>query len=227
MMDDYDHHRRHDVNYMRHGPNVIDPEGHATDLITDWAVDFLKQQSADRPFLMYLAYNAPHTPIQPPEDWLQRVMQRETNISPERAKLVALIEHMDHGIGQVVRTLKDRKLAQNTLVVFTSDNGGQLDVGANNGPLRDGKQSVYEGGLKVPLAVVWPERIAAGSTTDFACLSMDLLPTLFDAAGIQITHPVEGRSLLPTLLGQRQDALRDVWYFSRREGGLSYGGKTA
>ncbi|MEQ9066767.1 MAG: sulfatase-like hydrolase/transferase, partial [Gimesia chilikensis] len=137
MMDDYYHHRRHDVNYMRFNEQQVDPEGHATDLFTEWTCDFLKQQAqTEQPFFLYLAYNAPHTPIQPPADWLEKVKQREAGIDPARAKLVALIEHLDAGIGEVVKTLDETGLSENTLVIFSSDNGGQLSAGANNGDLR-------------------------------------------------------------------------------------------
>jgi arylsulfatase A-like enzyme len=227
MMDDYYHHRRHDVNYMRKGNTVIDPEGHATDLFSDWAIEFLNEQTnAKNPFLLYLAYNAPHTPIQPPDAWLQKVQQREPGITPVRAKLVALIEHMDDGIGKVIAALKRNGQWQNTIIVFTSDNGGQLDAGANNGPLRDGKQSVYEGGLKVPMCVVWPDHVQPETETPLAAMSMDILPTLFQTANIAVPEDLDGRSFLPTVLGDTQPALRTQWLFTRREGGLRYGGKT-
>ena len=227
MMDDYYHHRRHDVNYMRLNRQVINPEGHATDLFTEWACDYIKGRKGEhQPFFLYLAYNAPHTPIQPPEDWLAKVKARETGITEKRAKLVALIEHMDDGIGKVLDCLDQVGEAGNTIVVFSSDNGGQLNVGANNGPLRDGKQSVYEGGLKVCTCVRWHGRVKAGEQTDFQAMSMDILPTLFDAIDLDIPHGIEGRSFLPTLMGKSQPELRDVWFFRRREGGNRYGGKT-
>ncbi|MCH7686328.1 MAG: sulfatase-like hydrolase/transferase [Planctomycetes bacterium] len=226
MMDDYYNHRRHGINYMRLNRREIDPAGHATDLFTDWACDYLRSQTAQRPFFLYLAYNAPHTPIQPPADWLEKVKQREPGISEKRAKLVALIEHMDRGIGTVMQTLRQTGLAEKTIVVFSSDNGGQLSAGANNGPLRDGKQSIYEGGLKVPTAVVWPGRITPGSQTETHAMSMDLFPTLLEAAGVNIGHEIDGVSFLPTLLGKSQPELRTHWFFRRREGGSRYGGKT-
>jgi arylsulfatase A-like enzyme len=226
MMDDYYHHRRHDINYMRLGTELIDPDGHATDLFTQWTVDFLDEHDQSQPFLLYLAYNAPHTPIQPPEDWLAKVFSREPGMDVKRARLVALIEHMDHCIGQVVAALRERDLFENTIIVFTSDNGGQISVGANNGDLRDGKQSVYEGGLKVPMAVVWPDHVAAGAQSDVRCLSMDILSTVFDACEIPISHEIEGRSFLPALMKKQQPPLRESWFFTRREGGLRYGGKT-
>ena len=128
MMDDYYNHRRHSINYMRHNEDEVDPKGHATDLFTQWACEYLQERAiAKQPFFLYLAYNAPHTPIQPPEDWLEKVKQREPEMSLQRAKLVALIEHMDDGIGKVMKTLAETDLDSNTLVIFTSDNGGQLE----------------------------------------------------------------------------------------------------
>ncbi|MCA9038819.1 MAG: sulfatase-like hydrolase/transferase [Planctomycetaceae bacterium] len=227
MMDDYYAHRRHDINYMRINEQTIDPEGHATDLFTTWAIEYLQQQQdADEPFFLYLAYNAPHTPIQPPEEWVAKVKQREPGIEEKRAKLVALIEHMDDGIGQVLAALEEAELSEETFVFFTSDNGGQLSVGANNGPLRDGKQSMYEGGIKVPAIARWPGKIAAGSTTEFIGMSMDLFPTALELNERKRPEEIDGHSILPTLLGKDQGPLRDELYFTRREGGTTYGGKT-
>ncbi|NRB50873.1 MAG: sulfatase-like hydrolase/transferase [Saprospiraceae bacterium] len=227
MMDDYWKHRRHDINYMRRDTEIIDPEGHATDLFTKWSVDYIKDQAkADQPFFLYLAYNAPHFPVQPPEDWLAKVKAREPGLTEKRAKLVAFIEHLDDGIGQVIQALKDSGQYDNTIIVFTSDNGGLLRDAANNGPLRDGKQSVYEGGLKVPTVMVWKDKILAGSSSKYKALSMDLFPTLVEAAGLKTTHAIEGKSFLPTLLGQEQSDIDRPLFFSRREGGSRYGGLT-
>jgi arylsulfatase A-like enzyme len=213
---------------MRLNEAEIDPPGHATDLFSTWASDYLRDRATkrDQPFFLYLAYNAPHTPIQPPEEWLERVKQRESGIDQSRARLVALIEHMDDGIGRVMATLKETGLADNTLVLFSSDNGGQLSVGANNGPWRDGKQSMYEGGLRVPFCAVWPGRIRPGSRSDRIALTMDLHPTICEAAGASFNHAIEGRSILPTLLGNGQRPEDRDLFFHRREGGDRYGGLT-
>ena len=227
MMDDYYKHRRHNINYMRLNKQQIDPPGHATDLFSKWACEYLRQQSQeDRPFFLYLAYNAPHTPIQPPKDWYDRVRQRHPDLGPRRAKLVALIEHLDHGIGQVLDCLRSTGLDQKTLVVFTSDNGGQISAGANNGPLRDGKQSMYEGGLKVPAGIVWPGRIEAGSRCAAGCITMDLFPTLCEVAGVAVEHPIEGRSLNDLLHGRAESLPERDLFFHRRGGGSRYGGLT-
>jgi arylsulfatase A-like enzyme len=225
MMDDYYLHRRHDVNYMRRDGETIDPQGHATELFTDWTCDYLRERTeTSSPFFIYLAYNAPHTPIQPPEDWLAKVKDREAGITDERAKLVALIEHMDAGIGKVIETLAKTGLSKSTLVIFSSDNGGQLSAGANNGATRDGKQSMYEGGLKVPTCAVWPGKISAGTRTDHIGITMDLYPTICEAAGVSVDHQVDGISLLPTLVGQEQVTSDRDLFFHRREGGNQYGG---
>jgi arylsulfatase A-like enzyme len=225
MMDDYYNHRRHGNNYMRLDGKEIDPEGHATDLFTQWSIDYINDHAKTQwPFFLYLAYNAPHTPIQPPADWLDRVKKREPGIDEKRAKLVALIEHLDDGIGKVITALKDAGISDNTLVIFTSDNGGQLGVGASNGPLRAGKQDMYEGGIRVPMCAVWPGKIQPGTSSERVALTMDLYPTICEAAGAKMSHEIDGRSILPTLLGKSQPAEDRFLFWVRREGG-AYGGR--
>jgi arylsulfatase A-like enzyme len=225
MIDDYYKHRRHGINYFRENEKEIDPPGHATDLFTEWAIDYLDDRKGKKePFFLYLSYNAPHTPIQPPADWLAKVKARENGITDQRAKLVALIEHLDDGIGQVIAALKKNGQDKNTLIIFSSDNGGQLSVGARCGNHRGGKQDMYEGGLKVPTCAVWPGHIKPGMRSNLRGLSMDIYPTACEAAGAKVPKYVEGVSLLPTLLGKPQIIKRDM-IFVRREGGRLYQGQ--
>jgi len=228
MMDDYVEKRRQGFNYMRKDLEVIDPPGHATDLFTQWSVDYIKERAPkEEPFFLYLAYNAPHFPVQPPADWLGKIKEREPQLSEKRAKLVAFIEHLDDGIGQVIEALKSTGEYDNTIIVFTSDNGGLLRDEANNGNLRNGKQSVYEGGLRVPTSIVWKKGgIPAGSDSDYKALTMDLYPTLLEAAGGEVEHPIEGKSFLNILKGEAQSDRDRPLYFTRREGGRAYGGLT-
>jgi arylsulfatase A-like enzyme len=206
MMDDYWDHRRHGINYMRCNETEIDPEGHATDLFTQWSVEELKKQAeSERPFFLYLAYNAPHDPIHPPKDWLERVKAREEGISDKRAGMVALIEHLDDGIGRVLTALEMSGLSGNTIVVFTSDNGGKLKYGAGNGPLRADKTHLYEGGIKVPTCIRWPGRIEPGQVTDFHALTMDIVPTLAHLCDVSIGHNIEGQSFDKLLLEGNQE----------------------
>lgn len=227
MMDDYWTHLRGGVNFMRRNREVVDPKGHATDVFTDWACEYLTERArAKKPFFLYLAYNAPHDPIQPPPEWLDRVRQREPSMNPKRQKLVALIEHLDSGIGRVLDTLDRLKLANNTLVIYTSDNGGVLANGANNGPWRGEKCHMYEGGLRVPGAARWPARIQAGSRTSRFTLTMDIFATVAEVAGAKPPAGIDGVSFLPALSGHDTPDTPREFYFVRREGGIAYGGKT-
>ncbi|MFT5130731.1 MAG: arylsulfatase A-like enzyme [Rhodothermales bacterium] len=226
MMDDYYTHTRHGNHYMQDGTEDMRPKGHATDLFSSWAVDYIGRRVNDpNPFFLYLAYNAPHTPIQPPKDWLEKIKAREPDMSDTRAKLVALIEHMDFGIGQVLTAIDEFGFSDDTLVIFASDNGGQCNVGASNGALRGCKQEMYEGGIRVPMGARWPGKIAADSATDLRAMSMDIYATACEAAGADFAHVIEGKSFLPTLLGRPQTFDRDL-FWTRREGGNRYMGKT-
>jgi arylsulfatase A-like enzyme len=227
MMEDYWTHLRRGQNFMRHNTEVVDPQGHATDVFTDWACRYLRERANQpQPFFLYLAYNAPHDPVQPKPDGLAKVQARAPGMDEKRAKLVALIEHLDAGLGQVLDTLDQTGLAANTLVIFTSDNGGVLANGANNGPWRSGKTHMYEGGLRVPGVARWPGQVAPGSHTERTALSMDIFATALEAAGLPPAVGVDGVSFLPTLRGEAQpEPARDL-YFLRREGGAAYQGAT-
>ena len=227
MMDDYWTHLRHGQNFLRLNGQPINPTGHATDVFTGWACDYLQQQAkTGGPFFLYLAYTAPHGPIQPPADWLEKVKRREPNLSEKRAKLVALIEHLDHGIGQVLETLDRTGLTTNTLVIFNSDNGGNLEDEANNGPWRSGKQHMYEGGLRVPGIVRWPGVVKSGSSTERMTMTMDIFATVCEVVGVNPPSQIDGLSFLSALTGKDESSPKRDLYFVRREGGLTYGGKT-
>lgn len=225
MMDDYTIHLRHGNNYMRLNEEVVKPDGHATDVFTDWALNYLDSvKNSDNPFFMYLAYNAPHDPVQPPDEWLLKVRSREKNVSEKRARLVALIEHLDWNIGRVLSYLEKSGKLKNTLVVFTSDNGGVLSLGANNGRFRGGKQDMYEGGIRVSTAFMWKKWIIPGSSCSSVALTMDLFPTLCEVAGSQNLEQIDGLSLWPILSGVKKELQPRTIFFVRREGNLKYGG---
>jgi arylsulfatase A-like enzyme len=225
MMDDYTNKRRFGKNYMRLNQDSIDPAGHATDVFTDWSVEYIRERAKQKtPFFLFLSYNAPHFPVQPPEAYIERVKKREPGISDTRAKLVAFIEQTDDAIGSVISALKESGQYENTLIIFTSDNGGHLPTGANNGPLRDGKQSMYEGGLRIPAIVSWPAKIKSGAVSTQMNLTMDIFPTLAELTGVNIDQRIEGRSFLNTLMSNEKQEADRVLYFTRREGG-PYGGK--
>jgi arylsulfatase A-like enzyme len=227
MMDSYTTHRRHGKNYMRRNSEVIVPEGHATDLFSDWTAEYLRgrAKTPDQPFFLFLAYNAPHFPIEPPKDWLAKVMQRAPEMDKARARNVAFVEHLDAGIGRVLAALDDTGLAENTVIVFTADNGGSLPHAQNNDPWRGGKQDHYDGGLRVPFMVRWPGQIQAGSRSDYAGLVFDLFPTFTELAGMQPADGLDAVSLVPLFKGGKITGPRDL-YFVRREGGFDFGGSS-
>lgn len=228
MMDDYYTHLRTKVNYLRKNKETITAQGHATDVFTDWAIDYANSRKGKKePFFLYFAYTAPHDPIQPPEDWLAKVKEREPKMKKKRRKLVALIEHMDANIGRFVEALKANGQWENTLFIFTSDNGGAPWHGANNGAHRGTKGSLWEGGHKVPTIAVWPGEIKPGSESDFVAATMDLFPTALEAAGAKPVEGIDAESILQELTqGDQPDLERDlIWV--RREGGKRFKGQAA
>jgi arylsulfatase A-like enzyme len=227
MMDSYTTHLRHGINYMRRNTEVIEPKGHATDIFSDWAVEYLRKRAKvkDQPFFLYLAYNAPHFPIEPPAEWLARVKARGPQLNEARAKNVALVEHLDDSIGRVLAALKENGLEENTVVAFTSDNGGSLPHAQNNDPWRGGKQDHYDGGLRVPFMVRWPAQIKAGSRSDYAGLNFDLFPTFLELSDAKPAVDLDAVSLVPVLNGGVITSPREL-YFVRREGGIACGGKS-
>jgi arylsulfatase A-like enzyme len=226
MMDSYTDHRRHGHNYLRLNETAIEASGHATDVFTDWAIAYLRDRAREpgRPFFLYLAYNAPHFPIEPPEDWVARVKARAPDMPDLRARAVAFDEHLDDAIGRVLAALDETGLARETMVVFTSDNGGSLPHGQRNDPWRGGKQDHYDGGLRVPFAIRWPARVAAGSRSAYAGQTFDIFATLLDLAGVAAPDSMDAVSLAPVLRGDGMDTASRDLYFVRREGGPAHGG---
>lgn len=192
------------------------------DALTDKAVAFLRsQRGAAQPFLLWLSHYYVHTPIRSRATWLAEkyATRLPAGSDPRRAVFAAMVESMDHYVGEVLRALEEAGLRQNTLVIFTSDNGGHPEFSAN-GPRRGSKWNVYEGGLRVPWIVRWPERIPAGAINDGRFVGTDLLPTLAAAAGVSLPAGVtlDGRNVLPVWRGE-QVALAAtnqrtfVWHF--------------
>jgi arylsulfatase A-like enzyme len=225
MMDDYYTHKRAGVNWMRENTKEINPEGHhATDLFTNWTLSFLEaQKKQEKPFFLFLAYNAPHDPVQPPQEWLDKIQKREINASLKRQKLIALIEHLDFNVGRVLSALKNNKLDDNTIVVFTSDNGGSLQHGASNLPFSGGKGDMLEGGIRVPCIVKLPFA-NQGRTINDPLLLMDFYSTLIKFGGGKDNFQLPSTSINSLFNLPPNTANRNmVWV--RREGN-KYGGKS-
>jgi arylsulfatase A len=190
-------------------------DGYVTHLITKHAVSFIRSQK-DKPFCLYLPHEAPHYPYQGPNDSAEREVgnvKRTTGSREDIRKAYReMVEEMDKGVGEVMAELKKHNLDENTLVLFFSDNGANKN--GNNGPLRGSKGSNWEGGHRVPCIARWPGRIKAGSKNDDLAITLDVMPTLLDAAGVAVPkgHKLDGTSLLPTLTGTAKSKSRQlVW----------------
>ncbi|GAA4282198.1 sulfatase family protein [Gaetbulibacter aestuarii] len=222
MMDDYYTHRRAGVNWMRENEQEIDPQGHATDLFTDWTLDYLeKHRKEKKPFFLYLAYTAPHNPVQPPENWLEKVQKREPDASLKRQKLIALIEHLDYNVGRILDYLKASHLDKNTIVVFTSDNGGALHYGASNQPYSGGKGDLLEGGIRIPCLVKLPNH-SKNAMSDSPILLMDFYPTLVELAKGKTENELPSKPINELLERDKVPSREMVWM--RREGFI-FGGR--
>ncbi|HEX5790755.1 MAG TPA: sulfatase-like hydrolase/transferase [Luteolibacter sp.] len=226
MMDDYLKCTRGGKNFLRLNREVVQPTGHATDMFTDWAIDYLKERKQEpaKPFFLMLAYNAPHYPMQPPKEWEDKVRQREPGMSKARVRSVAFVEHLDDAVGRVLGALDENGFAGNTVVVFTCDNGGSLPHHQNNDPWRGGKQDHYDGGLRVPFMLRWPAKVKPGSRCDEAGLNFDLFPTFIELAGGKPSATLDAVSMVSLLEGKPAKAAGRELYFVRREGG-NYGGE--
>ena len=205
------------------------------DFMTIAAFDFIRQHR-DGPFLLHMHWTIPHA-----NNEGGRVLGDGMEIpdygayadrdwpNPEKG-FAAMVTHMDRDVGRLFALLKELGIDDETLVFFTSDNGPHQEGGHNheffdsNGPLKGYKRSMHEGGIRVPMIVRWPGRIAPGSTTDLPSAFWDFLPTACDVAGIEIPQKIDGISYLPTLLGQgdRQKE-HEYLYWASQEGETSVG----
>jgi len=182
----------------------INDDGYLTNRLTEEAVAFIDRHKS-KPFFLYLAYNAVHAPAEAPLEDIQAFQTKFPNLSPERAVLMAMLKHLDDGVGEVVGKLKRDGLFDNTLLFFLTDNGGSKAMSADNTPLRGFKGSLYEGGIRTPFLVSWPNKFAGGRSLETPVMSFDLLPTTLDALGLLApSSEMAGKSLLPLLTGQTE-----------------------
>ncbi len=196
----------------------INDEGYLTNRLTEEAVAFI-DRNKDQPFFLYLAYNAVHAPAEAPQADIDAYRKRFPGITDKRVILMAMLEHLDDGVGEVVTKLKQEKLFDNTILFFLTDNGGSRAMSADNTPLRGFKGSLYEGGIRTPFIVSWPARFSGGRSIDTPVISLDILPTALDAIGVlPAENDFDGKSLLP-LLSAQSTSHHDTLYWS--EGGKS------
>lgn len=203
---------------------------YSTDYLTDKAVEEIKA-TKDQPFFLYFAYNVPHTPIQGREDLVKYF---EAKVDPsaihKNPTYAAMVKSLDLSVGRVLETLKEVKAADNTLVFFISDNGGltqrygKHDEFTENLPLRRGKGSAYEGGVRVPAIAYWPGVTPAGTVSDTPIMTIDLFPTFLEVANLSVDPKlkanVDGTSLVPLFKNPAHTFDRDLfWHYPHYHAG--------
>jgi arylsulfatase A len=206
------------------------------DLVEKEALDFIRAHQ-DHPFFLYVPFTIPHVSMQVPADslaeykdlWDDPPYDGSRGYLPHpkpRAAHAAMITRMDRSVGRILDLVAQLGLDQNTLVMFSSDNGSIDLVGGHdlkffeaNGPLRDGKGLLYEGGIRIPFIARWPGRIRPGAVCEFPGAFYDLLPTFAELAGARVPADLDGVSLAPTLLGQGDQKLHDFFYWEIPSGG--------
>ena len=231
----------------RNGKDIRSPEGdYLTDTLTDEAIGFIQtittrnnEQRTKNPFFIYLAYNAPHAPLQGKTEDLQHLHPDHQPANPsnginwtdygKRQNYAAMVYAVDRGVGRIVKALKDPNndgssvdsIESDTLIVFLSDNGGKILQAANNAPLRDDKGSAHEGGIRVPMFMHWPGHAPAGKVFDHPVSALDLYPTFAGLANARLPSGknLDGRDIWSDLLAGTNPRPNEPLFWVRHHGG--------
>ena len=224
-------------DFQRNGV-AIDDQGYETFLLGDEAARWIVARDSERPFFLYVPFIAPHTPLQAPEDLVakyadlsdERESTRSNNsersrrfrrllLQPSaRPMYAAVVDALDQAIGRILEALDDEGIADDTIVLFFSDNGGAAYAtgGADNVPLRGGKGDTFEGGVRVVSVLRWPGHVPAGARMSSIMSVMDVFPTLAEAAGVERGNErkLDGRSMWPTIAEGKPIPREDLLYFA-------------
>ncbi len=184
-----------------------------TNLIMDKTIEFLKT-TGNKPFFMYYSPYAVHAPLQPVKSLLPKYKNKAEWNGQKNAKYATMVENLDTQIGRMIRYLKESGKLNNTFILFISDNGGVYRF-TKQWPLRAGKGSYYEGGIREPMFINWPGKIAGGAKIDVPVTNLDIYPTLLNVAGVNVPDgkTIDGRSVLPIIKGARIAPRPLFWHF--------------
>lgn len=217
---------------------------YSPELMQNELIQFI-EESKDHPFFMYYASPIPHAPLQAPKKWMDYYVKKFGDEEPytgdqgyfphryPRACYAAMVSYFDEQVGEIVATLKELNLYENTLIIFSSDNGPTYNGGTDSPwfdsakPFKSergwGKGYLTEGGIRIPMIVQWPVKIAPGTKTDLISAHYDVMPTLCELAGVEPANNIDGISFLPTLLGKENQKEHEFLYWEFP----SYGGQQA
>lgn len=221
---DYFTHKQHGVTDWYRNNQVVEEEGYTTTLLGNDAVKYISDHDTNKPFFVYLAFNAPHTPYQAPQDYLDKYASIE---DPSRRAYAASITALDDQVARVIETLDKKGLREKTMIVFHSDNGGtfnpmfagegdmsKIKIPCDNGPYREGKGSIYEGGTRVPAFVNFPGQIKGGTSVEGMLHVTDMFPTIVSLAGgvTDKCKPLDGSNVWTTLSAGAASPRTEVVY---------------
>jgi arylsulfatase A-like enzyme len=216
----------------------IDDQGYETFLLADEASRWIRERDKEKSFFLYVPFIAPHTPLDAPEDLKARYAEMDDDRKATRSKhsddsrriaklsgrssarpmYAAVVDAMDQAVGRILKTLDDEGLADNTIVIFFSDNGGAAYAtgGADNVPLRGGKGNTFEGGIRVVSLIRWPGVIEANSRVESIISVMDVFPSLAAAAGVPIegSRKLDGRNMWPAIADKKKTKREDLLFFA-------------
>jgi len=209
-IDYYTHERDGGLDWNRNGKSLRE-EGYSTDLIGAEGVRVIKGRDRSKPLFLYMPFNAPHAPLEAPKVLLDKYANLRDK-DPKRRSYAAMVDALDTAIGRVLATLDEEGMRENTLVLFFSDNGGPINFGARNAPLRNGKGTTFEGGTRVPAIVRWPGHVKAGARLNQRMSALDVFPTLADAVGVKLrnTLPLDGKNMWPAITSGRIEPREDL-----------------
>ena len=199
-------------NPIQRGTKPVHEKEYLTDAFSREAVAFIERHK-DKPFFLYLAYNAVHTPMEATEKYLDRFANIRDR---KRRTYAAMLAAMDDGVGAVLAKLREAGIEDDTLIFFLSDNGGPTRANASrNDPLRGDKGTMYEGGIRVPFFVQWKRRLPAGKTCDHPVIALDMFPTAVAAAGgsMPTDRKIDGVNLLPYLKGEKKEPPHEMLFW--------------
>ena len=202
-IDYYTHRRDGGLDWHRNG-QPLQEEGYITDLKATEAVRLIQGHDISKPFFLYVAFHAVHTPVQMPPD--PRLAEPYLHMDQPRRTYAAKLASMDENVGRILAAIKERGIENNTIIIFCSDNGGdQPGRRSSNGPLRGGKTDLYEGGVRVPACIAWAGTIKAGSVSNQLIHITDLYPTLIKLAGgsLEQEKPIDGLDVRDVFLNEK------------------------
>jgi len=210
----FNHRETSELHVLYRGRLPVHAEGYMTHLITDSSINFIERHK-DKPFFLYVSHECPHFPFQGPKD-VKKEVNKTNWMKPDADTYVAMLEDLDSEVGRLLAALDKHKLADNTLVIFVSDNGGFAGA-ANMGPLNGAKSTTLEGGIRVPLIMRWPGQIRPGTTSHQVCVTFDLTRSILNLAQAKVpAKGLDGLDIVNHITARKPDFARTLFWRGKR-----------